>query len=118
MSSRELKIIPVRIAGEIKPRDALAEKIILSLRRRKTSLRNGDILVVKHKIVSKSEGQMVELNSIQPSRTSQKWAARYNLDARVTELSLSQSKRVVRQKRGVLITETHHGFICANGGVD
>ena len=118
MASRELKVIPVRVSGEIQPGDSLAEKILSSLRSHKTPLRDGDILVVKHKIVSKAEGQIVELNSIQPSSASRKWAARYKLDARVIELSLSQSKRVVRRKRGVLITETQHGFICANSGVD
>jgi coenzyme F420-0:L-glutamate ligase/coenzyme F420-1:gamma-L-glutamate ligase len=118
MSSKELKVIPVRVSGEIRPGDSLAEKILLTLRNQKTTLRTGDILVVKHKIVSKAEGQLVELKTIQPSRSSQKWAARYGIDARVTELSLRQSKRVVRRKRGVLITETRHGLICANSGVD
>jgi coenzyme F420-0:L-glutamate ligase/coenzyme F420-1:gamma-L-glutamate ligase len=118
MPSKELRIIPVRVAGEIQPGDSLAEKILQSLRRQRTSLRKGDILMVKHKIVSKAEGQMVELNTIQPSRSSQKWAAQYGLDPRVVELALSQSKRIVRRKRGVLITETHHGFVCANSGID
>jgi coenzyme F420-0:L-glutamate ligase/coenzyme F420-1:gamma-L-glutamate ligase len=118
MSSQELRVIPVRVSGEIRPGDSLAEKILLTLRNQKTTLRTGDILVVKHKIVSKAEGQLVELKTIQPSRSSQKWAARYGIDARVTELSLRQSKRVVRRKRGVLITETRHGLICANSGVD
>lgn len=118
MASRELKIIPVRVAGEIRPGDSLVQKILSALRIQKTSLREGDILVVKHKIVSKAEGQLIDLKTIQPSKASQEWAERYGLDARVIELSLSQSKRVVRRKRGVLITETRHGFICANGGVD
>jgi len=118
MASRELKIIPVRIAGEIKPGDSLAEKILMALTKQRTPLRKGDILVVKHKIVSKAEGQLVELNTIKPSRASQKWGAKYALDPRVIELVLSQSKRIVRRKRGVLITQTHHGFICANAGVD
>jgi len=118
MASPELKIIPVRIGGEIKPGDSLAEKILAALTKQRTLLRKGDILVVKHKIVSKAEGQLVALDTIKPSRASQKWAADYALDPRVIELVLSQSKRIVRRKRGVLITETHHGFICANSGVD
>ncbi len=118
MARRELKIIPVRIAGEIKAGDSLAEKILTALTRQKTSLREGDILVVKHKIVSKAEGQFVELSTVKPSRASQKWAADYALDARVIEVALSQSKRIVRRKRGVIITETHHGFVCANSGID
>lgn len=118
MSSKELRIIPVRVADEIQSGDSLAEKILQSLRRQRMSLREGDILVVKHKIVSKAEGQMVELNTIHPSRSSQKWAAKYGLDPRVIELAHSHSKRIVRRKRGVLITETRHGFVCANSGID
>ena len=118
MSRKELKLIPLRVPGEIKPGDSLAEKIFLALRKQRMALQNGDILVVKHKVVSKAEGQVVKLDTIQPSPDSQRWAASFGLDPRVIELSLSQSKRVVRRKRGVLITETHHGLICANSGVD
>ena len=106
------------MAGEIKPGDPLVEKILQALRGQRTPLQRGDILVVKHKIVSKAEGQMVDLNSIKSSRASQKWARRYGLDPRVIEVALSQSKRIVRRRRGVLITETRHGFVCANSGVD
>ena len=73
---------------------------------------------MKHKIVSKAEDQLVELGKIKPSPSSRAWARRYKVDARVIELALSQSRRVVRRKRGVLITETRHGLICANSGVD
>ena len=118
MASQELRIIPLRVAGEIKPGDRITKKILQALRRQKVLLQAGDILVVKHKIVSKAEGRIVELNTIKPSHSSEKWASRYGLDARLVELALSQSKRIVRRKRGVLITETRHGFVCANSGVD
>ena len=78
----------------------------------------GDILVVKHKIVSKAEGQLDRPRHDQAFRRIASWARRYNLDARVTELALQQSRRIVRRKRGVLITETRHGLVCANSGVD
>lgn len=81
-------------------------------------MRAGDILVIKHKIVSKSEGRFVDLKRIKPSRASRLWARRYGLDSRVTELALRESRRVVRRKNGVLITETRHGLVCANSGVD
>ena len=113
-----LRVIPVRIAGEIKFGDSLVKKLLSSLKHQRLRLVKGDILVVKHKIVSKAEGQIVELSAIKPSRSSREWAKRYKLDARVTELALSQSKRVVRHKRGIIITETRHGFVCANSGVD
>jgi coenzyme F420-0:L-glutamate ligase/coenzyme F420-1:gamma-L-glutamate ligase len=82
------------------------------------TLKAGDVLIVKHKIVSKAEGRLVELDKIRPSASSRTWARRYKVDARVIELALAQGRRVVRRKRGVLITETRHGLICANSGVD
>lgn len=81
-------------------------------------MRPGDILVIKHKIISKAEGQLVELKTVMPSASSRRWAQRHHLDARVIELALQQSRRVVRRQRGVLITETRHGLICANSAVD
>jgi coenzyme F420-0:L-glutamate ligase/coenzyme F420-1:gamma-L-glutamate ligase len=116
--TRELRIIPLPFSGEVRARDSLAEKLLAALRHHKLRLEPGDILVLKHKIVSKAEGQLVDLDAIKPSASSRAWARRYKLDARVTELALAQSKRVVRRKRGVMITETHHGFICANSGID
>src|SRR2546428_2971803 len=115
---RELRVIPVQVTGEIRPGDSLAATLLAALREQGLSLAGGDILVVKHKIVSKAEGQLVELDRIKPSAGSRSWARRYKVDARVTELALQQSIRVVRRKRGVLITETHHGLVCANSGVD
>lgn len=114
----EVRIIPISVKDEIRPGDSLAEKLLEALRGRRLALRSGDILVVKHKIVSKAEGQLVDLGCIQPSASSRAWARRHHLDARVTEVALSQSKRIVRRKRGVLITETRHGLVCANSGVD
>ncbi len=117
-SLRGLQIFPVPFAEEIRPGDSLVEKLLAALRRNRLSLKSGDILIVKHKIVSKAEGQFVELDKIRPSASSRTWARRYKVDARVIELGLAQSRRVVRRKRGVLITETRHGLICANSGVD
>jgi coenzyme F420-0:L-glutamate ligase / coenzyme F420-1:gamma-L-glutamate ligase len=114
----ELQIIPVPLADEIRPGDSLLEKLLQALSHPKRKLKKGDILVVKHKIVSKAEGQFIDLNTIQPSASSRAWARRYKLDARVAELALKQSRKVIRRKRGVLITETRHGLICANSGVD
>jgi coenzyme F420-0:L-glutamate ligase / coenzyme F420-1:gamma-L-glutamate ligase len=113
-----LEIIPVPLADEIRPGDSLVEKLLRALKHPKRSLKPGDILIVKHKVVSKAEGQLVELSTIKPTARSRAWARRYGLDARVTELALAESKRVVRRKRGVLITETRHGLVCANSGVD
>ena len=113
-----LRIIPISLTDEIKPGDLLADKLLGSLRQRKLVLKPGDILIVKHKIVSKTEGRIVDLETIIPSDDSLAWAKKYNLDARVIELALRESLAVIRRKNGVLITETQHGFICANSGVD
>lgn len=115
---REVRILPVPLADEIRPGDLIAEKILTAIGAAGLNLEPGDILVVKHKIVSKAEGQLVKLNSIRPSRASRAWGRRFDVDARVIELALAESKRVVRRKRGILITETCHGFVCANSGVD
>jgi coenzyme F420-0:L-glutamate ligase/coenzyme F420-1:gamma-L-glutamate ligase len=117
-SAPDLQIIAIPLAGEISPRDSLAEKLLQSLQQRKLTLEQGDIFIVKHKIVSKAEGRIVDLATIVPSAESVAWANKYNLDPRVIELALRESCAVIRRKNGVLITETRHGFICANSGVD
>jgi coenzyme F420-0:L-glutamate ligase / coenzyme F420-1:gamma-L-glutamate ligase len=115
---RGLQIVPVPFSEEIRPRDSLLEKLLGAMKSSRFTLKAGDILIVKHKIVSKAEGRLVELDKIRPSASSRTWARRYKVDARVIELALAQGRRVVRRKRGVLITETRHGLICANSGVD
>jgi coenzyme F420-0:L-glutamate ligase/coenzyme F420-1:gamma-L-glutamate ligase len=114
----ELRIVPIPVAVEIASGDSIADTLLQSLQQLKVTVESGDILVVKHKIVSKAEGQVVDLTSIKPSSESVAWARKYKLDARVIELALRESRAVIRHKNGVLITETHHGFICANSGVD
>jgi coenzyme F420-0:L-glutamate ligase/coenzyme F420-1:gamma-L-glutamate ligase len=96
----------------------LSARLLAAARSLGVRFQNGDILVVKHKIVSKAEGAVVALDNVRPSKASRIWARRYGLDARVRELALRESRRIVRSKRNVLITETKHGFICANSGVD
>jgi len=115
---QELRIIQIPLDDEIKSGDSVTDKILDGMKDQNLALIPGDIFVVKHKIVSKAEGQIVALAKIRPSAASRAWARRFKLDARVTELAMSQSRRVVRRKRGVLITETAHGAICANSGVD
>jgi coenzyme F420-0:L-glutamate ligase/coenzyme F420-1:gamma-L-glutamate ligase len=117
-SPAELRLIPIFVADEIRPGDDLAEILLRSTQRRRIRFKFGDILVVKHKVVSKSEGCIVDLTSIQPSAESTAWAKHYDLDPRVIELVLRESRAVIRRKNGVLITETRHGFLCANNGID
>jgi coenzyme F420-0:L-glutamate ligase/coenzyme F420-1:gamma-L-glutamate ligase len=116
--SRDLRIIAIPVTDEIQPGDSLTDKLLQSLGQSKLAFQPGDILVVKHKIVSKAEGRIVDLAMIKPSADSKAWAKKYKLDARVVELALMESRGSIRRKNGVFITETHHGFICANSGVD
>jgi coenzyme F420-0:L-glutamate ligase / coenzyme F420-1:gamma-L-glutamate ligase len=114
----EVRILPIRVAREIRPGASLSEALLEAAASAGLRFEDGDILVVKHKVVSKAEGAMVSLEEIRPSPASRRWARRYGLDARVSELALRESRRIVRRKRGVLITETRHGLVCANSGVD
>ncbi len=82
------------------------------------SLRPGDVLVVTQKVVSKAEGAVVDLRTVVPRAEAVAWAERWERDPRQVEVVLREARRVVRMDRGVLITETPHGFVCANGGVD
>jgi coenzyme F420-0:L-glutamate ligase/coenzyme F420-1:gamma-L-glutamate ligase len=81
-------------------------------------LRTDDVLVVTQKIVSKAEGAIVDLTAVEPRPEAVAFAERWDRDARQVEVVLREARRVVRMERGVLITETPHGFVCANGGVD
>jgi len=108
-----LQIIPLHIEKEIEPSDDLSELILKS-----TDLNDGDILVVAQKIVSKQEGRIVDLSTVKPSLLSEGISSQYQKDPRIIELILSETKRIVRMEKGILIVETNHGFICANAGVD
>lgn len=114
----EVRLIPISFADDVVPGTDIADAVLKSLRKQRKQFQACDILVVKHKIVSKSEGRLVDLTTIKPSTESIAWAERYQLDARVIELALGESRAVIRRKNGVLITETHHGFLCANSGID
>lgn len=81
-------------------------------------LRSDDVLVVTQKIVSKAEGAVVDLTTIEPRPEAIEFAARHDRDPRQVEVVLREARRVVRMANGLLITETHHGFVCANGGID
>jgi coenzyme F420-0:L-glutamate ligase/coenzyme F420-1:gamma-L-glutamate ligase len=117
-SSTDLRVIPIPLGEEVSPGDSIADKLLQALMQHHLAFQPGDILIVKHKIVSKAEGRIVDLQTIQPSAASVAWAKKYSLNPRVIELALRESRAVIRRKNGVLITETHHGFICANSGVD
>ena len=113
-----LDVFGVRGLAEIVPGDDLATQIHDAAVASGDALVDGDIVVVTSKIVSKAEGCAVELADIEPSPFATNWAERWDKDPRVVEVVLRESKRIIRQIGPVLITETHHGFCCANSGVD
>jgi coenzyme F420-0:L-glutamate ligase/coenzyme F420-1:gamma-L-glutamate ligase len=113
----ELHAFPVLSIREVFPGDSVANLIVDALALGGLRFHSGDILVVKHKIVSKAEGRKVALDSVRPSPVAKKFANKNGADARVVELALREGKRVVRKKH-VLITETQQGLVCANSGVD
>ena len=108
-----MEIIPLCIEKEIKPSDDIPSIIIQT-----QSIRDGDILVIAQKIISKQEGRLVDLSTVTPSLLAQGIGSQYQKDPKIVELILSESKRIVRMYNGVLIVETKHGFICANAGID
>jgi coenzyme F420-0:L-glutamate ligase / coenzyme F420-1:gamma-L-glutamate ligase len=113
----ELRALPVLSMREVFPGDSVADLIVDTLALGGRRFHAGDILVVKHKIVSKAEGRMVALDTVKPSAAARSFARRNGVDPRVVELALREARRVVRRKH-VLITETQHGLVCANSGVD
>ena len=113
-----LQIFGVGGLPEIEPGADLAGSILRAATEGGQALKDGDVVVVTSKIVSKAEGRTVELAEIVPSQFALEWSAQWGKDPAVTEIVLRESKRVVRQIGPILITETHHGFVCANSGVD
>ena len=108
-----LQIIPVNIKKEIKSDDDLVDFVLES-----SEIHDDDILVFSQKIVSKNEGRILSLSSINPSLLANGIASSYCKDPRLVELILSESKRIVRMENGIIIVETNHGFVCANAGID
>jgi coenzyme F420-0:L-glutamate ligase/coenzyme F420-1:gamma-L-glutamate ligase len=114
----EVRIIPVRGLPEIRPGDDLAALILAAATAQGTPLAAGDLLVVTQKIVSKAEGRVVALDGVTPGDDARRLAAETDKDPRLAELILRESRRIVRQSGPVVITETRHGFVCANAGID
>lgn len=115
-----LEVIALEGIPEIRTGDDLAEIVVDALRATPDALpaRDDDVLVVTQKVVSKAEGAIADLTTIEPRPEAVAFGKRWDRDARQVELVLRHAKRVVRMGNGVVITETAHGFVCANGGID
>ena len=123
MAEREpsrLEVVALDGIPEIVPGDDLPARIVAALERTDgiLPLRDEDVLVVTQKVVSKAEGALVDLTTIEPRAEVVEFAKRWDRDPRQVELVLREAKRVVRMANGLVITETPHGFVCANGGID
>ena len=114
----ELRIIGIRGIPEVHNGDRLGTLLASGIKKIRGTLESDDVVIVTQKIVSKAEGRTVRLASVTPSRFALDYASRWGKDARQVELVLRESVRVVKMEHGVLITETAHGFVCANSGVD
>jgi len=108
-----LEIIPIKIQREIGIDANFVDLILES-----SEINDGDVLVFSQKIVSKNEGRMLSLSSVNPSLLANGIASSYGKDPRLVELILSESERIVRMENGIIIVKTKHGFVCANAGID
>jgi coenzyme F420-0:L-glutamate ligase/coenzyme F420-1:gamma-L-glutamate ligase len=120
-----MKVPRIEVTGvtgipEVRPGDQLGRMIVDAARNQETPVENGDVLIVTQKIVSKAENMLVDLNTIEPSRFARSFAEPTGKDARLVELVLRESRAIVRMDpdRGIIISETRHGFVCANAGID
>jgi coenzyme F420-0:L-glutamate ligase/coenzyme F420-1:gamma-L-glutamate ligase len=110
-----IQVIPIHVKNDVQPADNLVELLLSSS---KATFEDGDVLVISQKIISKHEGQVVNLQSVIPSELSVGIASAYDKDPKLVEVILSESERIVRMENGVIIVQTKHGFICANAGID
>jgi len=111
--SSELRVLPVEGLPEVSEGMRVGELIA-----ERVDLQEGDVVVISQKIVSKAEGQVRRLPEVVPSQRAQEMGKELGKEAALVELILSESRAVLRAERGILITETHHGFVCANAGID
>ena len=112
------EVIGVQGIAEVRRGDDIAALIVEAAARQSTPVLAGDLLVIGQKIVSKAEGRVVKLGEVTPSPIAIAMAPALGKEPPLVEVILRESRRVVRMAQGVIITETHHGWVCANAGVD
>lgn len=113
-----MEVIPLRVAGDVVAGSRLDDLILGALANIQMELADADVVVIAQKIVSKAEGRVIDLGSVKPSQRAQKLARQLRKNPRVVELIFRESKEVVKVQNGIIITETKHGLVCANSGVD
>jgi coenzyme F420-0:L-glutamate ligase / coenzyme F420-1:gamma-L-glutamate ligase len=112
------EVIGIGGLGEIRSGDDVARLVIEAAAAQGTPIAGHDVLVIGQKVISKAEGRTLRLSEVEPSPATRRMAENLGRDPRLLEVVLRESRRVVRMDKGVVITETHHGWICANAGVD
>lgn len=118
MSNQPLHIIPLPVTEDVTAGDDIGKLIMQAANANGVSMQNHDVVVITQKIISKSEGRMINLSTVKPSKHAFELASKTKKDPRFIELVLIESKSIVRYSENVIITETKHGFICANAGID
>ena len=119
---RDVSPIPITIFGlvgipEIRSGDNLGKMILDAISRNGMEFRDRDVIVVTQKIVSKAENRFKRINDIVASRSADQLAKKLGRDPRYVQMILDESRRVIKAERGIIITETKHGLICANSGI-
>jgi coenzyme F420-0:L-glutamate ligase / coenzyme F420-1:gamma-L-glutamate ligase len=115
---RRIELIGLRTIPEVKPGDDVAHLVWSAARHEGAGIEADDVIVVAQKIFSKAEGRIVRLRSVAASAVARTWACTLRADPRFVEVVLCESRRIIRMNERALIVETHHGFVCANAGVD
>lgn len=113
-----MQVIPIKILADIRTGDELGPLILDAVAQGGEAILDDDILVVAHKIISKTEGRIVDLRRIKPSRKAAKLGKGHGKDPRLLEVILRESSQILRARSGIIISETRYGFVCANAGVD
>jgi len=114
----KLELLGLYVEDEVTPGADLPRLLVAAADSAGRPLQPGDVVVVAQKVISKAEGRLVRLANVEPSPFARQIAAAANRDARLIELVLRESRRIVRMDRGIIIAETRHGFVCANAGID
>lgn len=118
LNADEVRIIAIRQIPMVEEGDDITQLILEAIKNQNEQLQDGDVLVITQRIFSKAQGRVIPLDSYHPSTFAHEYALKTEKDPRLVEAVLQESTRVIRQVGGVLITETKHGFKCANAGVD
>jgi coenzyme F420-0:L-glutamate ligase/coenzyme F420-1:gamma-L-glutamate ligase len=117
---KRIEIFPICIKGQFTPNSNIVNTLLKAIKENNNnqSIENGDIIVLAQKIISNTEGRLINLNDVNPSKKSIDLSKQIDKDPRIIELILQESNKIVRVFNNIIIAETHHGFICANAGLD